>query len=196
MSNKTSLLPLDKLTDKLLDLMQNLDYVRNSVLAPLGLPSSIMDGTSGNKWSILQQSERANSRVSSFISGIKDSVVNLVCNIYKTLYNEDLDPSLIQLHLFSKTTVEYNNQLNESESVGNLITQLSQIITNSLQTLEQSAPLIDPKSYLSYIQNLIKDIDPNTESLINEETIKAYIELLSMKLQAQKEQLGLTGGGM
>ena len=176
--------------------MQNLDYVRNSVLAPLGLPSSIMDGTSGNKWSILQQSERANSRVSSFISGIKDSVSDLVCNIYKTLYNEDLDPSLIQLHLFSKTTVEYNNQLNESESIGNLITQLSQIITNSLQTLEQSAPLIDPESYLSYIQNLIKDIDPNTESLINEETMKAYIELLGMKLQAQKEQLGLSGGGM
>lgn len=56
MSNKNSLLPLDKLTDKLLDLMQNLDYVRNSVLAPLGLPSSIMDGTSGSKWLIVGRS--------------------------------------------------------------------------------------------------------------------------------------------
>lgn len=32
--------------------MQNLDYVKNSVLAPLGLPGSILDGTSGNKWSV------------------------------------------------------------------------------------------------------------------------------------------------
>ena len=183
-------MPLDKLTDKLLDLMQNLDYVRNSVLAPLGLPASIMDGTSGSKWSILQQSERANSRVSSFIAGIKDSVISLVCSIYKTLYNEDLDPSLIQLHLFNKTTVQYNNEINEAESISSLVQGISGVITNSLQTLEQSAPLINPEAFLSYIQNLIKDIDPNTESLINEDTIKAYIELLEMKLQAQKDQLG------
>lgn len=122
-------------------------------------------------------------------------MISLVCGIYRTIYNEDLDPSMVQLHLFSKTTVEFNNQLNEGESVGNLLTQLTQIITNSLQTLEQSAPLIDPEKFLSYIQNLIKDIDPNTESLINEDTIKAYIELLGMKLQAQKEQLGLSTGG-
>ena len=122
-------------------------------------------------------------------------MISLVCGIYRTIYNEDLDPSMVQLHLFSKTTVEFNNQLNEGESVGNLLTQLTQIITNSLQTLEQSAPLIDPEKFLSYIQNLIKDIDPNTESLINEDTIKAYTELLGMKLQAQKEQLGLSGGG-
>ena len=122
-------------------------------------------------------------------------MISLVCGIYRTIYNEDLDPSMVQLHLFSKTTVEFNNQLNEGESVGNLLTQLTQIITNSLQTLEQSAPLIDPEKFLSYIQNLIKDIDPNTESLINEDTIKAYTEFLGMKLQAQKEQLGLSTGG-
>jgi hypothetical protein len=38
---------------------------------------------------------------------------------------------------------------------------------------------------------LLKDIDPSTESLMNEKTIKQYIELLGQKLQAQKEQLGI-----
>lgn len=195
MSSKNPIYNLDKLSDKLLDMMQTLDTNKNNILATLGLPSSILDGTA-TKWQVLQQSERANSKVSSFITGIKDSITNLIQGIYKTIYNEDLDVSLIQLHLFSKTTTEFNSVLNEVESVNSMVQGISQVITNSLQTLEQSAPLIDPKSYLSYIQNLIKDIDPNTESLINEETMKAYIELLSMKLQAQKEQLGLSGGGM
>jgi hypothetical protein len=35
-------------------------------------------------------------------------------------------------------------------------------------------------------------IDPSTESLINEDTIKQYIEFLNQKLQAQREQLGLS----
>lgn len=190
-STRTSLLPLDKLTDKLLDLIQNLDYVRNSVLTPLGLPSTILDGTSGSKWQVLQQSERANSRVTSLISGIKDSIVNLVCSIYKVIYNDDLDPSLVQIHIFQKTTVEYNNQINEAESVSGLVQGISGILSNALQTLEQASPLIEPESYLNYIQNLLKDIDPSTESLMNEKTIKQYIELLGQKLQAQKEQLGI-----
>lgn len=190
-SSKNPIYNLDKLSDKLLDMMQTLDANRSNILSILGLPAAILDGTSGSKWAILQQSERANSRITAFITGIKDSVTSLVCSIYKTIYNEVLDPSLVQLHLFNKTTVEYNNQLNESESIGNLVTQLSQILVNSLQTLEQTSPLIDPEKYLSYIQNLVKNVDPNTESLINEDTIKAYVEFLGMKLQAQKDQLGI-----
>ena len=192
MSSKNPIYNLDKLSDKLLDLMQSLDMNRSNILATLGLPTSILDGTA-NKWQILQTSERSNSKVSSFISGINDSVISLVCGLYKTIYNEEIDPSLIQLHLFKRTTVSYNNSQNEVDAVNGIMQGLSQVITNSLQTLEQSAPLIDPEKFLSYIQNLLKDIDPNTESLINEDTIKAYIELLGMKLQAQKDQLGLGG---
>ena len=129
--------------------------------------------------------------MTALISGIKDSIVNLVCNIYKVVYNEDLDPSLVQIHIFQKTTVEYNNQINEAESVSGLVQGISGILSNALQTLEQASPLIEPESFLNYIQNLLKDIDPSTESLISEETIKQYIELLGQKLQAQKEQLGI-----
>jgi hypothetical protein len=95
LGNKNNMLPLDKLSDKLLDLMQNLDNCRNSVLSPLGIPSTILDSTSGSKWTILQQSERANSRITGFMDGIKDSVINLVCTIYRVIYQRDLDPSLI-----------------------------------------------------------------------------------------------------
>ena len=186
--NKNNMIPLDKLSDKLLDIMQNLDNCRNNVLSPLGIPSTILDSTSGSKWAILQQSERANSRVTGFMTGLKDSVTNLVGILYNILYNEEIDPSLIKLHISEKTSVEYNNQINQSESISNLVTGITTILTNSLSTLENAAPLIDTEAFLNYIRNLIKDIDPDTESLISDETIEAYAKFIQAKLAATAEQ--------
>lgn len=193
LGNKNSMLPLDKLSDKLLDILQSLDSCRNNVLSPLGLPSTLLDSTSGSKWAILQQSERANSRVTSFMVGIKDSVSNLVQTIYRVLYDEELDPARIKLHISEKTSVEYNNQLNQSESVAGVINGISNILQTSLQTLDGASPLIEPQAYLSYIQNLLKDIDPNTEPMITEESIGRYIEVLQAKVNQQMEQLGMGG---
>lgn len=105
------------------------------------------------------------------------------------IYNDDLDPSLVQIHIFQKTTVEYNNQINEAESVSGLVQGISGVLSNALQTLEQATPLIEPESYLSYIQNLLKDIDPSTESLINEDTIKQYIEFLNQNFRHNENSL-------
>ena len=57
-------------------------------------------------------------------------------------------------------------------------------------------PLIDPESYVTYIHNKIKDIDPDAANLINEDTIKQYIEFTQAKYRAQMEQLGLGGDEM
>ena len=191
LGGKNSMLPLDKLTDKLLDIMQTLDNCKANILGPLGLPTTIMDATSGNKWQVLQQSERANSRVSGFMMGIKDSVISLVCNIYKTIYEDNLDPALIKLHISEKTSVEYNNQINQSESINGLVQGVTTIIQNALQTIETSAPLLDSKAFLSYIQTQIKSVDPNTEAIITEESLEAYLQLLKAKIRSQYEQLGV-----
>lgn len=192
LGNKNAMLPLDKLSDKLLDILQSLDQCRSNVLSPLGLPSTLMDSTSGSKWAVLQQSERANSRVSSFMNGIKDSVINLVCTIYRTLYNnEELDPSRIKLHISEKTSVEYNNQINQSESITGLINGITGLLQTALQTLDAATPLLDSRAFLSYIQNLLKDIDPDTESLITEETIEQYSKVVQAKLGSQLEQMGV-----
>lgn len=196
LGNKNAMLPLDKLSDKLIDILQSLDSCRNNVLSPLGLPSTLYDSTSGSKWAVLQQSERANSRVTSFMVGVKDSVSNLVQTIYRVLYNEELDPAKIKLHISEKTSVEYNNQLNQSESVSGVINGISNILQSSLQTLEGASPLLEPQAYLSYIQNLLKDIDPNTEPMITEESISRYMEMLQAKVNQQMEQLGMSGEGM
>lgn len=191
LSNKNSLLPLDKLGDKLIELMQNLDQCRSNVLSPLGIPNTIFDSTTGSKWAILQQSERANSRVASLMAGISGSIQKLVATLFRVLYNEDIDLSRIKVHIFEKSTVEYNNQINQSESINSLVQGMSNIITTSLQTLETAGPLLDPEKYLSYVQNLIKSIDPTSDSLITEDTIQKYIELFNSKLQMQQEQLNM-----
>ena len=191
LGGKNSMLPLDKLSDKLLDIMQTLDQCKANVLGPLGLPSTILDSTSGSKWMVLQQSERANSRVAAFMSGIKDSVTALVCAIYRVMYGEDIDPSQIKLHVCEKTSVEYNNQINQSESISSLVTGMSTIVANAIQVLDQASPLIDPATYLNYIQNLLKDIDPNAENIITEETINAYAQISKARLRAQLEQQGV-----
>lgn len=188
---KNTMLPLDKLTDKLLDIMQTIDQCKNNVLSPLGLPATLMDSTSGSKWMVLQQSERANSRVASFMSGVKDSVTNLVCAIYHRIYGTDLNPSLIKLHVCEKTSVEYNNQVNQSESVNGLVQSIMTILQNAIQTIDLTAPLIDPQALLTYIHNLLKDIDPGTENLINENTIDLYVQLARAKVNSQFEQLGV-----
>lgn len=191
LGNKNNMLPLDKLSDKLLDIMQNLDTCRSNVLSPLGIPSTILDSTSGSKWAILQQSERANSRVAGFMTGVKDSVTSLVCILYDTLYNKSLDPSLVKLHISEKTSVEYNNQINQSESVSGLMTGITGILTNALQMLESATPLLDAEAYIDYVQNLIKDIDPDTEALMNDKTKEAYIKFLNAKTAAMAEQQGI-----
>ena len=180
----------DKLGDRYIEILQGLDITRQAVLSPLGLPLSILDSTIGNKWAILQSSERANSRVNAVMTGIKESVSALVNTIYKILYNESLDPSCLRLHVLEKSTVEYNNALNTLENVSALVNGVSGIITNALQTLEVSGPLLDTEAFISYIQNMIKDADPNAANVITRETLQAYVQLMQAKVQATLEQFG------
>lgn len=188
-------LSLDKLSDKLIEVMQTIDINRQNVLNPLGIPLSMIDGTSGSKWQVLQQSERLNSRVNAIMTGISESVNALVGTIYKVLYEEDLDPSRIKLHILEKSTVEYNNTLNTLDNISGLVNGISGILNTSLQTLEAASPLLDPEKFITYIRNMIKDADPSAADIIDEETMVKYINLLQAKYKAQLEQLGLESNG-
>ena len=190
------LINTDKLSDKILELMQSLDQTKQGVLGALGIPGSILDGTIGTKWSILQSSERASEKVHDFMLGINESVSALVQTIHKLMYEESIDPSLIKLHILKKSTVEYNNIQNTLESISGLVNGVTTLITSALQSLDMSMPLIDPESYVTYIHNKIKDIDPDAANLINEDTIKQYIEFTQAKYRAQMEQLGISGDEM
>jgi hypothetical protein len=185
------LINTDKLSDKLIEIMQSLDQTKANILAAVGIPSGALDNSAGSKWTILQQSERLNSRINSIMNGVNDSVTELIRTLYKILYQEEIDTSLIRLHLLEKSTVTYNNQINQAESINNLVQSISNILTTSLQTLDNVGSFIEPKAYLTYIQNLIRDIDPNTEPMITEETVEQYSQIVGMKYQAQLQQMGI-----
>lgn len=191
------LINTDKLSDKLIEIMQSLDQTKANILSTVGIPSGALDNSAGSKWTILQQSERLNSRINSIMNGITDSVTELVRTLYKILYKEEIDASLIRMHLLEKSTVTYNNQINQAESINNLVQSISTILTTSLQTLDNVGTFIEPKAYLTYIQNLIRDIDPNTEPMITDETVEKYANIAMLKYQAQLQQMGIDiGPGM
>lgn len=185
------LINTDKLSEKLLEILQGLEQTKSNILATVGIPSGALDNSAGSKWTILQQSERLNSRINSVMNGISASVTALICTIYKIIYNEELDTSLVKLHLLEKSTVTYNNQINQAESVNNLIQQVSNVLTTSIQTLDQIGSLIDPKPFLTYVQNLIRDIDPNTEPFITEETLEKYSKLTELKYNSSLANMGI-----
>lgn len=185
------LINTDKLSEKLLELLQSLDQSKQSVLGALGIPGSILDGSIGTKWAILQSSERANSKVYSLMTGIRESVTSLVQTIHRLMYQETIDPSQIKLHILEKSTVEFNNTLNTLESVGSVSSGIMNLITSALQGLDVTMPLIDPKSFITYIHGLIKDIDPSAAEIINEETIEKFVQFSQAKYQSQAEQFGL-----
>lgn len=185
------LISTDKLGDKMMEILQTLDQTRQQVLSTIGVPSTIMDGTMGNKWQILQTSERAASKTLSIITGLKESIRSLVRTIHKVIYNETIDPDLIRIHAFSKNTVEYNNSMNTMENVTSITNGISSIILQALQTIDQSAPLLDTQAYVNYIRNMIKDVDPGAVDLVTDETIEEYIKFANEKYQAQRQQLGL-----
>lgn len=188
------LIQTDKLGDKYLELLQGIDQCRQNVLSPLGIPLGILDSSAGNKWQILQGSERANSRVNAIVNGIKESVTELVRTIYEIVYNEKLDPSRITLHIFSKTSVQYNNSMNNIESVSSIAQGIQNILLNAIQGADALMPLVKPEQFANWIRNTIKDADPNAADLIDDESVQQWLQMQQMKLQMQMEQLG--GGGM
>jgi len=56
--------------------------------------------------------------------------------------------------------------------------------------------LIDPKAFIGYIQTMIKDADPGTGELINDQSIQNYLQVMQMKVKAQYEQMGLDVSGL
>ena len=185
------LINTDKLSDKLIEILQSLEQTKSNILSTVGIPSGALDNSAGSKWTILQQSERLNSRINSVMNGISGSVTSLICTLYKIIYGEELDTSLVKLHLLEKSTVTYNNQINQAESVNNLVQQISNVLTTSIQTLDQIGSLIDPKPFLSYVQNLVRDIDPNTEPFITEDTLERYSRLTELKYNASLQNMGI-----
>lgn len=174
---------LNKINQKIQEIRMELDNCRDNVMSSMGLSSDIYNNRL-SKWEALKTSERLNSRINSYISGLKSSIIEACRVISLNLYEEDLDVNNVEVHLFSRTTTEYNTMTNSAEVIGTLIQQMSTILEMGLRTLEIAGPLFDQTAYLEYLTTTLKNIDPNMEAFTSKESIKEYIDMLKAKQQA------------
>lgn len=172
---------LNKINQKIQEMRMELDSCKDSVLTSVGIPLELAQGRA-SKWEVLKMSERLNSRINAIISGIKSSIVDIVNVISLNLYNEQIDFNQVEVHLFSKTTIEYNNQMNTAESISNLVQQISAVVEMALRTLEVAGPFFNTEGYLNYVTTILKNIDPEIESFSSVEEVQAYAEYYKQKM--------------
>lgn len=172
---------LNKINQKLQEMRMELDNCKDSVLSVMGISLDMAQGRI-SKWEVLKMSERLNSKINSVISGIKSSIANAVDVISRNIYEDELNPALVEVHLFSRTTIEYNNLINTSESITTLTQQMITIIESALRALEMAGPLFNQEEYLNYVSTILKGVDPTFDKVITEDSMKEYLQFLQAKL--------------
>lgn len=177
---------LNKINQKIQEIRMELDNCRENVLSAMGIPLDMFSGRV-TKWEALKTSERLNSKINSLISGLKSSMIEATKVIYLNYYNEELDTNNVDVHLFSRTTVEYNNMTNNGESIQNLIQQISTVVELALRTLEMAGPLFDQEAYLTYITTMLKNIDPTIDTFTSIEQTQEYLKFLQAKQQSMAD---------
>ena len=96
---------LNKINQKIQEIRMELENVRDSVLNAMGIPGDIFTGRA-TKWEALKTSERLNSRINFYVSMLKSSIAEAAKIVILNIYDDELDPDSIEVHMFSKTTVE------------------------------------------------------------------------------------------
>lgn len=164
---------INKVTNKIQEIRMELDNVRETVLNAMGIPLDLFSGRV-TKWEALKTSERLNSKINSYVMMIKKSVAEAARVIYKNLYNEDLDVKLIEVHMFTRTTVEYNNMLNNAESISNVFQQLNIIVDIAMRTAETAGNFFDKAQYYRYVSSMLRNVDPNISEFITDEGVNKF----------------------
>lgn len=174
---------LNKINQKIQEMRMELDNCKDSVLNTMGISLDLAQGRM-SKWDTLKASERLNSRVNAIITGLKNSIAE-ICNVLSNIYyEEDMDEDQVEVLLFNRTTVEYNNLINTSESITQLTQQINNVVEMALRTLEMAGPFFNQVEYLNYVANTLKIMDPTFDKVITEESLNDYITFLQQKLNA------------
>jgi hypothetical protein len=139
----------------------------------MGIPLDLFSGRV-TKWEALKTSERLNSKINSYVMMIKKSVSEVARVIYRNLYDEDLDVKDIEVHMFTRTTVEYNNMLNNAESISNVFQQLNIIVDIAMRTAETAGEMFDKTKYFEYVSSMLRNVDPNISEFITDERLESF----------------------
>lgn len=164
---------LSKVTNKINEIETNQENKKESVLTACSIPKSLYNGES-TKWDAIKSNQRLNSKVNSLAVDLTDGLVEETCKLYEDLYGEPLDKKFVKINLFTKTEVDFNTSITNTEIIGTLLEGIQRILLGCQQTI-QDIKFIDPEEYSKFVMEQLKLINPDADKFITEETIKNYI---------------------
>lgn len=168
---------LSKITNKINEIENNQENKKEGILTSNSIPRSLYNGES-TKWDAIKSSQRLNSKVNGFVVGISDSIKIEVCKLYKSRTGKELDSDLVTVNLFTKTDVDYNVAITNTEIVSQLVDGIQRVLMSCQQTM-QEVKVIDPEQYATFVLSQLKIIDPDISKFMDDKTIKDYIIKLS-----------------
>jgi hypothetical protein len=173
---------LSKITNKISEIETSLENKKDVIMSAKAIPRALYSGDS-TKWDAIKSSQRLNSTISGYATGITESLKLEAINLINEIYQIKLDPSTVTINLFKKTEVDYSLTITNIEIISTLTEGITRILTNTQQALGE-IKIIDQVEYSKYVLDQLKSIDPNISTFINEDLIKKAIQ----EAQAQQAQ--------
>jgi hypothetical protein len=183
---------LSKISEKIEQIRNEQDNLRENVLNSVGIPLDLFAGRS-TRFEALKTSERLNSKINYFCKSIDTGVCRTASDLYYILTEQRLDPSEFESNMFTKTTVEYNASINSADLVATLIQAVNSILEQA-SAIVKSSEIVNPEAYFNYISDQLKMIDPDLAKIVSDDDIKKAVNLINLERQAAAQGGGVQEG--
>lgn len=167
-------LDLSKLSDKVEGMRAEQDATKEDILNTTGVPLDLFLGRA-SKWEALKTSERLNSKVNTYINIIKTSFQKAAAQLVFLVTEEVIPHTEFAVNIFTKTAIDYNNAINNSEAVTTLMEAVKNIITDA-EEIASKSKIIDPKLYLTMVRERLNDIDTDLGVLMTDDIIEKFLK--------------------
>lgn len=165
---------LSKLKDKIDSLKGEQDQKREDLLNTAAMPLDLFLGRA-SKFEAIKSSERMQSKITSLISGIETSIRGFVRELIYMITGEWVPMDQIIINLFSKTSVQYNIAIQNAQTFRELHDVVIGILKDAEQLLTEGK-IFSKDTYIKFLRSSLKDISPDLELLLTDETIAAFLE--------------------
>ena len=180
-----STVDISKVTNKMMEFRGDQELSRENLLTSLGVPRALFVGDV-SKWEAIKASERLNSKISTYITHLVDSVTEIAANLYYLNTGQKFVIEDIECTLFTKTPVDYNTSIAMVEIMSNIIGSVNQLL-DSAQLLISNNKLIEVEGYYNYVMAKLRVIDPDILEFVSEEQMKILIDEMAKMKQMQMQ---------
>lgn len=178
-------LDMSKLKEKLDQVQTQQDIRKEAIVNALSLTMDFLQGRM-TRLDAIRQSDRLNGKVTNIIQTLNQSVLSIACNIYYLITKKELKQEDLKCNLFTKTAIQFANEISNSEVVSQLITSVTSIADSAQNTVRDNK-LIEPLRYFKYVKSKLSMVDPEAGDLLTEEK---FIQLLETIKQEQNGDSG------